>query len=422
MRPNQKGPFRASPKRENKYSALAECFPALPVRPQLNLMVTPPRVPTQNKPPTMTILGTIPKKDSPFQQASSKASTSQTAKVLTSADYAMKVPESFAHAVNPQTPSKAEEKKPISFEKETFELIPREPIKVLALEKGYENYDLADLIRPCYTDRNYVETSDPMKTRRYYELVLTDTKSVSFEHTLYDERDPTSIRISKFTINKVMSPFEWGMDHLHTPIGLSVQYRPQTYNFKDYVDAWYNFLFLRPKTHTWFVKYSEQAQKSVIPRWFYDWWNTFGGTEQTMPRSFHIHYERFQLENEISTLPNHIKLCKYYFAKRISFIINWSFEIEQIDRIKYLVKTPKIKGWIPEVKETRKSKPVKTEPDNSQKELKKKLLDMLANIDSTDPTQVQAMLEAASSSSSTESRKNGDMEDLDGIASAYRRQ
>ena len=39
---------------------------------------------------------------------------------------------------------------------------------------------------------------------------------------------------------------------------------------------------------------------------------------------------------------------------------------------------------------------------------------MIANIESAEPTQVQAMLEAVSSSSSAESGKNGDMEDLDG--------
>lgn len=131
-----------------------------------------------------------------------------------------------------------------------------------------------------------------------------------------------------------------------------------------------------------------------------------------MPRSF-------QTENEISSLPDHIKLCKYYFAKRISFIINWSFDIEQIERIKYLVKTPKVKGWIPEIKEAKKSKPIRTESSNSQNELKKKMLEMLANIESADPTQVQAMLEVVSSSSSAKSRKNRDMEDLDGIAQAY---
>lgn len=237
MRP-QKGPFRASPKRENKYSALAE-FPQLPVRPMLlppvrppvrsllDIMVTPPRVPTTDKTSAMTVLGSIPQRTGPFQQASSKASTSQAVKTLTSADYEMKVPETFAQAVNPHTPSKAEDKRPVSSEKETFELIAKEPVKVLALDKGYENLDLADLIRPCYTDINYVDTCDPLKTRRYYELILTDTKSVTFEHTLYDERDPTSIRISKMTINKILSPFEWNMDHLHTPIALSVQYRPK---------------------------------------------------------------------------------------------------------------------------------------------------------------------------------------------------
>lgn len=62
--------------------------------------------------------------------------------------------------------------------------------------------------------------------------------------------------------------------------------------------------------------------------------------------------ERFQKEQEISTLPDHIKLCKYYFAKRIFYIISWSFGIEEIDRIKYLVKIPKTKRWVADVKAT----------------------------------------------------------------------
>jgi len=421
MRPNQKGPFRASPKRENRYSALADYYPPLPVRPPLNIMVTPPRVPTINKPATMKVLGTIPKIEGPFQQVSSKASTSQTGKTLTSSDYEMKTPESFAQAVKPETPSKKEGKKPVSQEKETFEIISKAPIKVIALDKGYENFDKPDLIRPCYTNRNYVETSDPLKSRRYYEFILTDTGSVSFEHTLRDDKDPDSIKYSRFTIHKIMSPFEWGMDHLHTPIVLSVQFRPQTYNFKDYMDAWYNFMYLRPGSHTWFVKYSEQAAKSVIPRWFYDWWKTFGGTEQSMPRSFHIHYERFQKEQEISTLPDHIKICKYYFAKRISFVISWTFEIEQIERIQYLVKIPKIKGWVPESREIKKPKPAsRSGSTSSQAELKKRLLEVLANIETASPVEVQAMLDTVSASSSTENQDNGDMEDPHGIAQAYR--
>ena len=39
---------------------------------------------------------------------------------------------------------------------------------------------------------------------------------------------------------------------------------------------------------------------------------------------------------------------------------------------------------------------------------------MLESIESTDPTQIQVMIDTISNSSSAESRQNGDMEELDG--------
>nr|XP_016485898.1 PREDICTED: protein PXR1-like [Nicotiana tabacum] len=48
---------------------------------------------------------------------------------------------------------------------------------------------------------------------------------------------------------------------------------------------------------------------------------------------------------------------------------------------------------------------------SSKSNLKKRLLEVLANIDTASPVEVQAMLEAASASSSTENQDNGDMED-----------
>ncbi|KAG5576687.1 hypothetical protein H5410_056821 [Solanum commersonii] len=96
-------------------------------------------------------------------------------------------------------------------------------LPILALDKEYEGFGVPYILKPCYTNQNYVETEEPLKTRR------------SSAH----------------------------------PIPLSTSYRPQTYNWYDYKAAWYNFMYLRPNTHTWSTKYLEDMKSAVIPRWFY---------------------------------------------------------------------------------------------------------------------------------------------------------
>ncbi|XP_060203104.1 uncharacterized protein LOC132631536 isoform X2 [Lycium barbarum] len=328
----------------------------------------------------------------------------------------MKAPESFAQAVNPNIPSAKEEAQ--QQPQEEFDIIRKTEIPVLALDKQYENWKVADLLKPCYTNFQYVDTDDPIQTRRYFEFILTDTGSLTIEHKLKDKNDSDSIEYSKFTISKVISPFQWNVDHLHIPMILSEEHRPQVYNYYNYEQAWYNFLYVRPNTHTWFVKYSEQFARSIIPRWFYDWWKRFGGNELTMPRSFKKHYEAFQIEQGISTLPEHIKLCKYYVNKRISYIISWSFDITEVHRIKHLSKTIKIKGWIPKDKKQKMkqaSTSCRTGSTKSKADLKKKLLQALNRLDEADPLKIQELLDTISSSTSD----NGDMLDPQGMAQAY---
>ncbi|KAG5569828.1 hypothetical protein H5410_059594 [Solanum commersonii] len=62
-------------------------------------------------------------------------------------------------------------------------------------------------------------------------------------------------------------------------------HRSQTYNWYDYKAAWMNFLYLRQR-HTWFVKYSSSITTATILRWFYEWWNLFGGIEKILPQQF----------------------------------------------------------------------------------------------------------------------------------------
>lgn len=117
------------------------------------------------------------------------------------------------------------------------------------------------------------------------------------------------------------------------------------YNWYEYKNAWTNFLYVRPTTNTWFVKYCPEVATSIIPRWFYEWWSYFGGTEQVMPKQFANKYPQFQINEGISTLPENIKLCKYFIKKRLSYIISWTFVIADFDWIKFLSKEIRFICW-----------------------------------------------------------------------------
>ncbi|WMV37467.1 hypothetical protein MTR67_030852 [Solanum verrucosum] len=217
---------------QNKFTSLAD-FPRLPcpTQPKLTKLLCPPQPKLINLRPTKP----------PVQEASSSS-------VQTKASYAMKTPESFAQAVNPELtktiPTKAIPKE------ESFEFIVSQTLPLMALNKEYENFDIGTLIKPFYTDFNYVDIENPLKTRGFYEAILIDTDSIEIEHS----RDANNyIQYSRFTIKKILDPFEWFADHLHTPIALTMAHKPQTYNWHDYKAAWMNFLYLRPR-HTWFVK------------------------------------------------------------------------------------------------------------------------------------------------------------------------
>ncbi|KAG5576680.1 hypothetical protein H5410_056814 [Solanum commersonii] len=81
----------------------------------------------------------------------------------------------------------------------------------------------------CYTNQNYAEMENSLKTQRYNAFILTNTDSVEIKH-IFEENNPDSVQYSKFTIKRILSPFKGFVDHLNTPIRLSKAHQLQTYN------------------------------------------------------------------------------------------------------------------------------------------------------------------------------------------------
>ena len=103
--PFQKKPNQIRPNQPNRYSALAE-YPNPSLRPMRPML--------PNIRPNLTILGSIPK------------------------------------AVNPNLSSTKEEEQPQT--PEEFDIIRKVEIPILALDKQYENWKVADLLKSCYTN------------------------------------------------------------------------------------------------------------------------------------------------------------------------------------------------------------------------------------------------------------------------------
>lgn len=194
---------------QNRYSALAH-FPP----------ITPAALPQCNSSNMLVLKKPFSQDLESFQSPSGKLRFSQK---QTSDNYAMKQPKNFAEAVSPATKKVA---KTLSKEKEEFEVYPLYTFPILALDKEFENYEIRNLLKPVYSNRNYVDNDNALKTRRYFEFILIDTGSIEIEHELADQSDPDSIAHSKFTIKKILSPFNWLTDHLLTPVNLSKRFNP----------------------------------------------------------------------------------------------------------------------------------------------------------------------------------------------------
>lgn len=70
------------------------------------------------------------------------------------------------------------------------------------------------------------------------------------------------------------------------------------------------------------------------------------------------------------------------YFQEISYIISWSFNIQEFKRIKYFSKTVKIKGWAPSVRNDKlisNSSP-RRDSKNSKEKFKRRLEETLLNL------------------------------------------
>ncbi|KAK4706952.1 hypothetical protein R3W88_033489 [Solanum pinnatisectum] len=150
--------IRPSLNSPNKYSALASLPP-----------INPPHAisPFHSLPPSSSSSNPLILKK-PFSKESEPCSFAPSGKPRfsfpqTKDSYTMKDTKSFREAVSPVSPAHNKLK-----EREVFNMVTLQVNPILALDKEFENYEVKHLLKPCYTNRNYVDTENLLKTKKYY--------------------------------------------------------------------------------------------------------------------------------------------------------------------------------------------------------------------------------------------------------------
>ena len=101
--------------------------------------------------------------------------------------------------------------------------------------------------KKIFQNDKYFISNEILKTRKFYEFILVDTESIQISHVKYPEGN--DIVYSKCKILKVLNENDWDQNPF-THKRFSEHFDPQTFDFFDYKNAWYNTFCIRPSSHS----------------------------------------------------------------------------------------------------------------------------------------------------------------------------
>ncbi|KAL2503948.1 Uncharacterized protein Adt_19569 [Abeliophyllum distichum] len=118
------------------------------------------------------------------------------------------------------------------------------------------------------------------QSRMWYKSILKVTKSAIISHTP-NKRNTHWIDFSKIKILKVVSLSDWNQEPWEPKVFSLKNGQKSQFSYQDYMKAWYNVLYFRPSSHSWFILFDQNCPK-IYPKWFQSWWIYFGAGEEIL--------------------------------------------------------------------------------------------------------------------------------------------
>ena len=180
---------------------------------------------------------------------------------------------------------------------------------------GQQNSEEAWRLLKNYLTANVYFTGESYKTRTYYEHILVQTFSATFDHSPLGETTPGVHGYSKMVIKKLIPIEEWrisAMTQRSMPMGPMGQ-TLASFTYWDYIKAFSQVLYYNnyKHKHTWFIKLCAKVFEKPIPNWFIQWWSQHGPTVKILPPEYSSLYHSWKKSSPFLTelyLSDHI--CK----------------------------------------------------------------------------------------------------------------
>ncbi|KAL6286257.1 hypothetical protein ACE6H2_010647 [Prunus campanulata] len=189
--------------------------------------------------------------------------------------------------------------------------------------------DPAKIAKKFFPPNSHFFPSHPSKSLRFYRDILYETQSVDIKPIKDKETDATIFH--SLYIRQVIKPEHWSKnayDQLPLQSGL-------TYNYGDYIDAWYTVLFHQHPdfSHSWFINFDAKF-KPYFPCWFLQWWNIIGPCWEIIPESLRPTINYFSQKHQLTKQEKLFPMLLHFYAKyRVPWILKWSYQINWDTRI-----------------------------------------------------------------------------------------
>ena len=142
-------------------------------------------------------------------------------------------------------------------------------MKVQVLEPFHLSNSRKPEISKIFSQGKYFIQNNLEKNWKFNEFILVDTNYVEISHI--QNQNSIDICYSKCKICKVLSQKSWGWSP-DTHKMFSQNFRPKSYDYHDYIDAWYYTFLFRPFDHSWFFHWGDEIKNQTdFPNWFQEW-------------------------------------------------------------------------------------------------------------------------------------------------------
>ncbi|KAL4194856.1 hypothetical protein AMTRI_Chr05g61580 [Amborella trichopoda] len=215
----------------------------------------------------------------------------------------------------------------------------------ITIDEKYINTEPIKLAPPYLL--NHLNPSNGVKTREYFEAILTETGSISVVH--YFQQNTRTIAYSKVQIKNILSYEEWGCNPAHGKKLQNPDFSYKYFKYAKYIEAWHKFFYYQNPnyTYSWYIQFRLHILER-FPTWFKNWFFVCGSTVQILPPAFKVVQDKFQAYNQNdNTIDNHLYFMALY---QIPWIMKWEYTISPDITADYtyiprLGKTISVKWW-----------------------------------------------------------------------------